>query len=222
MDKCLISGGTGTIGQGLVKEFSKDYKVYFTYLRNEKTAGELEIDYGAVGLQCDISNSENVRQLGLQCDLLINNAGISQIKLFTDITDTDWNNMLGVNLTGTFNMCRQFLPYMIRQKNGCIINISSVWGVSGGSCEVHYSAAKAGIIGLTKALAKEVGLSGIRVNAIAPGVIGGGMNARFTAEEMQELRQMSALNKIGAAEDVAKAARYLSEADFVTGEVMAV
>jgi 3-oxoacyl-[acyl-carrier protein] reductase len=228
VNNCLITGGTGSIGSALVKEFAKDCRVCFTYFHDGSAvaAKELELEYGATGVWCDVSKSESVKNLAditnVHFDIVINNAGVSQIKLFTDITDTDWENIIGTNLTGTFNICRQFLPRMISNKRGCIINISSIWGVSGAACEVHYSASKAGVIGLTKALAKETGLSGVRVNAIAPGVIEGGMNAHFTSEEMSELKKLSILNKIGVPKDVAKTARFLSEADFITGEVFSI
>jgi 3-oxoacyl-[acyl-carrier protein] reductase len=177
MKKALITGGSGAIGSALVKEFSSDYEIIFTYLNNE-TAG---------GVRCDITDREAVFKLVNEYphfDLLVNNAGISEIKLFSDISCEDWNKMLAVNLTGAFNVTQAVLPSMIRRKSGVIVNVSSIWGEVGASCEVHYSAAKAGLIGFSKALAKEVEPSGIRVLYIAPGAVQSPMNSGFTEEEL--------------------------------------
>ena len=225
MKTAVITGGSGAIGEGLVKEFSRDYRVIFTYCKNGEKAGEIAEKYGAEAFCCDVTDCRRIdelAQLAGRCDLLINNAGISQIKLFSDITPQDWQHMLDVNLTGVFNVTHALLPHMLRQKSGSIINITSVWGVHGASCEVHYSAAKAGLIGFTKALAKETGASGIRVNAIAPGVIQSEMNAHLSEEELEELKNNTPLGKIGTAADVAAAARYLSQAEFVTGQILGV
>lgn len=167
---------------------------------------------------------KNIRsQLG-EVDVLINNAGVSNQKLFTDITDDDWRETLGVSLDGAFYCSREALPHMIRQKSGVIINISSMWGEVGASCEVHYSAAKAGIIGLTKALAKEVAPSGIRVNCIAPGVIMTDMMKSFDEETIEELRLETPLERLGTPDDIAEAAMFLASerASFITGQVLSV
>ena len=185
----------------------------------------LERRFGAVGIQCDVTNSESTELFGkanFNCDVLVNNAGISQIKLITDVTDSEWRRMLDVNLTGAFIMSRRVLPNMIHRKSGSIVNISSVWGVVGASCEVHYSAAKAGLIGFTKALAKEVGPSGIRVNCIAPGVIAGKMNSRLTRSELALLADETPLGRIGTAREVAGAVRFIAGAGFITGQVLGV
>lgn len=155
-------------------------------------------------------------------DVLINNAGVAQQKLFTDITDEDWRQMTDVNLSSVFYCCREALPYMINKKAGCIINISSMWGVCGASCEVHYSAAKAGVIGLTKALAKEVGPSGISVNAVAPGLIDTDMNNMLDDETIELVKDETPLGKTGTAEDVANCALYLAQSTFVTGQIIGV
>ena len=157
-------------------------------------------------------------------DVLICNAGIGRQKLFTDISDEDFDRMIGVNLKGVFYCCRRALPYMIRNKWGRIINITSMWGETGGSCEVDYSAAKAGVIGLTKALAKEVGPSAITVNAVSPGVIETDMNRAFTQEDMAALADETPLCRIGRPEEVAAAAVFLAgeEASFITGQVLGV
>ena len=155
---------------------------------------------------------------------LVNNAGIARQMLFTDITDEDWDDMIGVHLSGTFRCCRAFLPEMIRRREGTIINISSMWGQTGASCEVHYSAAKAGVIGLTKALAKEVGLSGITVNCIAPGAIRTAMLDGFSEEELAVLAEDTPVGRIGTPEDVAAAAVFLAgdNARFITGQILGV
>lgn len=225
MKTAIITGGSGAIGQALVKEFSKDYFVVFTYNKNEETAGLLENNYGAKGIKCDLSSSEKIYILDeyiSDCSLLINNAGIAQIKLFTDITDDDWNQMININLSSVFYLTRAVVPAMVHRKSGSIINISSVWGVHGASCEVHYSAAKAGIIGMTKALAKELGPSGIRVNCIAPGVIDSPMNGHLNDDEMNELIDCTPLMKIGSPRDVAHAARFFEENTFTTGQILGV
>ncbi len=225
MKTAIITGGSGAIGAALAAEFSRDYSVVFTYLNNEKSARQLAQKYGAQAVRCDISDPEEVKKLEpffAGCRLLINNAGISQIKLFTDITDDDWNRMVGVNLSGAFYMSRAAVPAMVHRKDGCIINISSVWGVYGASCEVHYSAVKAGVIGMTKALAKELGPSGIRVNCIAPGVIDTPMNAHLSAEEMHELTDCTPLGRLGTPDEIAHAARFLESNRFTTGQILGV
>lgn len=225
MKTAIITGGTGAIGKALVAEFSRDYRVIFTYNKNDEAAKHIAEEYGAEAVKCNISDTGDIKKLRQymnSCTLLINNAGISQIKLFTDITDEDWNEMIGVNLSGVFYLTREVVPFMIHNKCGSIINISSVWGVYGASCEVHYSAVKAGVIGLTKALSKELGPSGIRVNCIAPGVIDSPMNAHLNAGEMQELIDCTPISRIGTPEDVASAARFFEVNTFTTGQVLGV
>ena len=155
-------------------------------------------------------------------DILVNNAGIAQQKLFTDITDEDFDKMFAVNVKGVFNCCREAVPYMVNRKNGRIINISSIWGISGASCEVHYSASKAAVIGLTKALAKELGPSGICVNCIAPGVIDTPMNSCFDSDTMNALIDETPLMRIGTPEDIAKTVFFFASEDssFITGQVI--
>jgi 3-oxoacyl-[acyl-carrier protein] reductase len=220
----MITGGTGTIGSALVEILSKRYDVIFTYVSNKNKADEHEYVYGAKSYRCDTTDCNVALRLAEKhdCDLLVNNAGISQIKLFTEITELDWYRMMDVHLTGTYNFTRAFLPAMIRKKSGCVINISSVWGITGASCEVHYSTAKAGLIGFTKALAKEVGPSGVRVNCIAPGVIAGDMNREFDEEEIKAITDKTPLGRLGTAKEVAVAALYLAGAEFVTGQVLGV
>ncbi|MCL2754104.1 MAG: SDR family oxidoreductase [Oscillospiraceae bacterium] len=220
----VITGGTGTIGRAMVEIISKRYDVVFTYNHNKKKADELERLYSAKAYRGDITDINVAQRLAArhECDLLINNAGISQIKPFADLTELDWYKMMDVHLTGSFYITQAFLPAMVTKKSGCILNISSIWGQVGASCEVHYSTAKAGLIGFTKALAKEYGPSGIRVNCIAPGVIEGGMNADLPADVLRELKEQSPLGRLGTAKDVAVAALYLAGAEFVTGQVLGI
>jgi 3-oxoacyl-[acyl-carrier protein] reductase len=220
----VITGGTGTIGRAMVEIISKRYDVVFTYIRNKAEADRLMQLYGAKSVRCDITDINVAQRLAAKhdCDLLINNAGISQIKQFSDITELDWYKMMDVHLTGAFYFTQAFLPGMVARKSGCVLNISSIWGQVGASCEVHYSTAKAGMIGFTKALAKEYGPSNIRVNCIAPGVIEGGMNAGLEPQTLSELKARSPLGRLGTAKDVAVAALYLAGAEFVTGQVLGV
>ena len=156
--------------------------------------------------------------------ILVNNSGIAQQKLFTDITDDDWNRMINTNLTGVFNCCSAGLPYMIHEKRGRIINVASMWGQVGASCETLYSATKAAVIGLTKAMAKELAPSHITVNCVAPGVIDTDMNACYDEDTMESLRMQTPLSRLGTPEDVANAVYFLASAEgnFITGETIAV
>lgn len=225
MRTAVITGGSGAIGSALVSEFSKDYRVVFTYLNNREKAEELAKSCGAEAVRCDQTNDldiEKLIEIACSCDLLINNAGISSVGLFTDISYQEMYRVINTDLLGVMSVTKSILPCMIKKKSGCIINISSIWGVYGGSCEVAYSTAKAGIIGFTKALSKETGFSGVRVNCIAPGLIESKMNAHLTEDEIGSFTEGTSLGTIGKPSDVARAARYLSEADYVTGQVMGV
>ena len=178
-------------------------------------------------VKADVSNPAEVtamfEEIG-SVDVLVNNAGISSQKLFTDITDDEWKKTIGVNLDAVFYCCKNALPHMIRQKSGAIINISSMWGEVGASCEVHYSASKAGVIGLTKALAKEVAPSGVRVNCIAPGVIMTDMMSDYDDKTINELKDETPLGRLGTPEDIAAAALFLAsdDASFITGQTLGV
>ena len=167
---------------------------------------------------------EELFRLAGPVDVLVNNAGIAQQKLFTDITEDDWRRMFAVDVDGVFRCCQCALPHMIHEKSGCIINIASIWGEIGASCEVHYSAAKAAVIGLTKALAKELGPSHIRVNCVSPGVIDTEMNAMFDEETMRDLCESTPLGRIGSPEDIAAAVSFLASdaASFITGQTLSV
>lgn len=230
MSVVLVTGGTGAIGAAIAEEFSKTDDVVFTFNTREREAEQLKSRLRCAAVQMDAADRESVSRAVAEVlkayghiDILVNNAGISQIKLFGDITQEDWSKMLAVNLTGCFNVTQAVLGGMISRKSGAVVNISSVWGVHGASCEVHYSAAKAGVIGMTKALAKEVGASGITVNCVAPGVIDSPMNsAHLTPEELSELSEQTPVGRLGRAEEVARAVRALAENRFITGQVLGV
>ena len=230
MKTVLITGGSRGIGRAMVELFSKEgYSVAFTYKNSENEAKSLAEATGALAIRADSASEEDVLRAvklaeehlgGIGC--LINNAGVSSFSLFTDLTLDDWNRFISVNLTGAFLYSKAVIPGMVHRKSGSIINISSMWGIVGSSCEVHYSTTKAALIGMTKALAKELGPSGIRVNAIAPGVIATDMNRALGEEDIAVLKDETPLMKIGSPLDVAKAALFLAGdgADFITGEVM--
>ncbi len=196
--RVLISGGDRGIGAAAARAFAAaGYQVAVLYHQNAAAAAALEQQLpGCIAIQCDVASRAScelafhaVEQAMGRVDVLVCNAGIAQQKLFTDITPEEWQRMLDVNLSGAFHLCQLALPGMIRRKQGRILTVSSMWGQTGGSCEVHYSAAKAGLIGLTKALAKEEGPSGITVNCVAPGVIETDMMAAFTAEDKAALAE---------------------------------
>lgn len=230
--KVLISGGTRGIGRACVERFCADgHQVVFLYRNQQELAQRLERETGAVGLRADVSNPQAVTEAvdtalshlgGL--DVLINNAGVSQIKLFTDITDDDWRTLLDTDLSGAFYLCRQAVRPMIARQKGRILNIGSMWGKVGASCEVHYSAAKAGLRGMTMALAKELGPSGITVNCIEPGLIATEMNAELDEETVRALCEDTPLCRMGQPEEVAALAAFLAsdEAAFITGQAIGI
>ena len=228
----LITGASRGIGAACATLFAKKgFRVAVHYNKNREAAENIAKEVGGIAVCADISDSNQVKQmideieakLG-NIDVLINNAGIAEDTLITNVSDEDWDNMLGVNLSGAFYASRRVLPNMISKKSGCIINISSMWGQVGASCEVVYSTAKAGLIGFTKALAKEVAPSGIRVNAIAPGVIKTDMLNCYTDSDISALVEETPLSRLGTPEDVANAALFLASdaASFITGQVLGV
>lgn len=229
MSVVLITGGTGAIGEALVREFAKTDDVILTYNRNQERAREL-MGNNILCAPMDIADVGSVEEtIGnvlwefSRIDILVNNAGISLIKPFLDTTVEEWRRMIDVDLTGVFNVTKAVAAEMVRRKSGAVINVSSVWGVHGASCETAYSAAKAGVIGFTKALAKELGPSGITVNAVAPGVIDSPMNtAHLSFEELRELAEETPLERLGKPSEVAKAVRALAENRFITGQVLGV
>ncbi|MEG0167205.1 MAG: SDR family NAD(P)-dependent oxidoreductase [Ruthenibacterium sp.] len=233
----MITGASRGIGAACASAFGKGgYRVALCYHtqceKAQAVADVIEKNGGTAKVfAIDVADSNSVaaafdaitNTFGAP-DILINNAGIAQQKLFTDITEAEWDTMMNTNAKGAFLCCKAALPHMIRQKWGRIVNISSMWGQVGASCEVHYSAAKAAVIGLTKALAKEEAPSGITVNCVAPGVIETDMMAAFSAEDKAALAAETPLERLGSAEDIAGATAFLASdaAAFITGQVIGV
>ena len=231
----VVTGGSRGIGAEIVKTLAKEgYSVILNYNKSEQCAKAVESelkkqDYTVDIFKADVSKKEEataiinyaINKYG-KIDVLINNAGISQSKLFTEITDDDWDNMMSNNLTSAFYCTREASKNMIHNKSGLIINISSIWGLTGSSCEVHYSAAKAGLIGFTKALAKELGPSNIRVNAIAPGIIDTDMNKDYSKGDIEGIIEEIPLERIGHPESIAKCVQWLINDDYTTGEVISI
>ena len=230
MRSVFITGGSRGIGRAMVELFSAEgWQVAFTYLRSEAEAKALAEKTGTLAIRADAESESEILASVAEAekafgsiDCLINNAAISGFSLLTDITTEEWNRFLRINLTAPFIYSRAVLPSMIRKQKGRILNISSMWGLVGASCEVHYSAAKAGLIGFTKALAKEVGPSGITVNAIAPGVIKTDMNRALSEEDLSALKEETPIGRLGAPLEVARAALFLcsEDAGFITGEIL--
>ena len=228
----FITGGTRGIGRACTELFlNKGYNVAITYQKSDDIANDMTKIYGQkfLAIKCDVADSTQVKDafekvkfnLG-GVDILVNNAGISSQKMLCDVTEAEWDHMFDVNVKGMYNTVKEAMSYMVHQKYGKIINISSVWGMVGASCEVPYSATKAAVIGFTKALAKELGPSGICVNCVAPGVIDTDMNKIHGEDVMEELKEETPLGKIGTTDDVAKTVLFLAEygSDFITGQVI--
>ncbi len=231
----IVTGGSRGIGKSIVESLArKNIKVIANYNKSEEKAKKLKEELEKEDIvidifKADVSKREQVKEMvdytikkyG-KIDILINNAGISQEKMFQDITDADWDNIIGVNLYSVFCTTQEVIKYMLSKKNGCIINISSMYGINGGSCAVVYSATKAGIDGMTKSLAKELGPSNIRVNSIAPGFMNTDMNTYLTDEEWDEIKQSTPLEKVGEGIDIAKCIEWLVEDNFTTGQVISI
>ncbi len=231
----IITGASRGIGREIAKSLAKqNIKVIANYNNSEKKAIELKKELEAEGIiidivKADVSKREEIKNLVQyaienygKIDILINNAGISEYKLFTDETDEDWNRVINTNLYSAFATSQEVIPNMIKNKNGCIINISSVWGMVGASMEVLYSVSKAGIDGLTKALAKELGPSNIRVNAIAPGIVDTDMCKNFTKEELEDIKEEIPLERIGKVEDISKCINWLIDDNYTTGQIISI
>ncbi len=229
----IITGSARGIGREISKRLAKNgIKVIVNYNNSEKEAIELKKNLKLQNIDIDIFKADvSKRKEGHELvqyvlnkygkiDILINNAGISEYKMFTDETDKDWNKVINTNLYSAFMMSQEVVPNMIHNKNGCIINISSVWGMVGGSLEVLYSISKAGMDGLTKGLAKELGPSNIRVNSIAPGIIDTEMNNNLSEEELKELKEQIPLGKIGTPVDIARCVEWIINDTFTTGQVI--
>lgn len=220
MKTVLVTGGVRGIGRSIALAFlKKGYRVCVTYSKDEQSA-TLAKESGLEVYRTDVSLEADVvalfQKIG-RVDILVNNAGISLIKQIQDVTFEEYTKLMSVNVGGAFLCAREASKGMISEGKGLIVNISSVWGEVGGSCESVYSASKAALIGFTKALAKELGWSGVRVNCVSPGVIDTPMNAHFSAEEMAALQEEIPMGRMGSGEDVAKAVLYLEENDYVTG-----
>lgn len=233
MKKVIVTGGSRGIGAAIVKRFAENKdKVVFIYKNSEEAAKELCSRYENVfSLQADLGELDIInavidRAIDILggCDILVNNAGIAQAKLITDITNGDLKQMLDTNLNSAFVCSRSVVSEFLKTHSGVIINIASMWGEVGASMEVHYSAAKSGLIGMTKAMAKELGYSGIRVNCVSPGMIATDMNSCYDAETIESIKEEIPLNRIGTPEDVANAVFFLSgnEASYITGQVLSV
>ena len=233
MKTVIVTGGSRGIGEAIVKELARSgYQVVLNYHQSEEKAkqiqNELQKENGCVEIfKADVSKREEVKKLVdfakqkfNKIDVLVNNAGIDQIKPFMDLTDEDWNQMLQVNLNSVFYCTQEVLENMIHHQSGCIINISSIWGITGASCEVHYSTAKAGVDGMTKALAKELGPSHIRVNSIAPGMIVTDMNQQFQENEIEAIKKEIPLERLGRPEEIAKCVKWLVEDTYTTGQII--
>lgn len=233
MRRVLVTGGSRGIGAAVVRRFAKNGDaVAFFYRTNEAAALSVSRETGAFALCCDVADPDAVRAgyktaveaLGGAPDVLVNCAGVAHAGLLQDMTDEEWRRVIDVDLSGVFYLCRAAVPAMIAAKAGRIINIGSMWGKVGASCEVAYSAAKAGVRGLTQALAKELGPSGVTVNCVEPGLIDTDMNAHLSAADKKALVDETPLCRIGTPEDVAAAVFFLAspDASFITGQCIGV
>ena len=231
----IVTGASRGIGREIAKQLAKsNIKVIANYNHSEKEAIELKEELKKENIiidivKSDIANREEAKKLIQftlnkyhKIDILINNAGVSEYKLFTEETDEDWNKVINTNLYSAFVMSQEVVPNMVQNKEGCIINISSIWGIVGASLEVLYSISKAGINGMTKALAKELGPSNIRVNAIAPGIIDTKMNHKFLQEELEQIKEEIPLERIGQVEDISKCVNWLINEEYTTGQVISI
>ena len=220
MKTVLITGGVRGIGSAIAMAFlKKGYRVCAAYSKDEESAKKIALA-GVETYRADVSNEDDVKGLFAtigQVDVLVNNAGIALVKQIQDVSYEEFNRLMSVNVGGAFLCSKEAAKGMIDRRDGLIVNISSVWGEVGGSCESVYSASKAALIGFTKALAKELGWSGVRVNCVSPGVIDTALNARFSTEDMVALVDEIPMGRLGQGDDVAKAVLYLEENDYVTG-----
>ena len=222
MAHVLITGGSRGIGAATVRAFARaGYAVSFFYLNSGEAAAALAAETGARAIRCDAADTEAVSKAVEALppvDVLVNNAGISHVGLISQISPEQWDRLFAVNVKSIYNTVRAVLPAMLAKQAGAIVNLSSMWGQAGASCEAAYSATKGAVIALTQALARELGPSGIRVNAVSPGVIDTEMNARLSPADRQALADETPLGRIGRPEEVAEAILYLAGAEFVTGQ----
>ena len=220
----VITGGSRGIGAAAAELFAaKGHRVYFLYEKEHEAARGVAEKTGATPICCDVADEEAVKaafsQIG-DVDILVNNAGICYYGLISQMTGAQWDRIFNVNVKGIFHCVNAAMPAFLRKQRGCIINVSSMWGRTGASCEAAYSATKGAVIALTKALAKELGPSGIRVNAVAPGVILTDMCAEVSQDILEEMAQEAPVGRNGTPMDVARAMEYLAEAEFVTGHIL--
>ena len=231
----IVTGGSRGIGKCLVENLARDgHNVLLNYNKSDKQAKNLQEVLREEGIlieifKADVSKKNEVKEMVKfalekwgKIDVLINNAGIAKLQMFQDVTENDWNEIIDTNLKSAFYMSQEVVPNMIHNKEGKIINISSVWGMVGASCESIYSISKAGIDAMTKSLAKELGPSNIKVNSIAPGIIDTEMNKNLTEDDIKELKDEIPLGKIGKATDVTKCINWLIEDNYTTGQVISV
>lgn len=222
MPHALITGGSRGIGAAAVRAFvGAGYTVSFFYEKNEAAARALAAETGTVPIRCDVADTQAVARAVEALppvDVLVNNAGISHVGLISQISPEEWDRLFAVNVKGIYNTVRAVLPAMLQKQAGAIVNVSSMWGQAGASCEAAYSATKGAVIALTQALARELGPSGVRVNAVSPGVIDTEMNAHLSPEDQAALAAETPLERVGAPKEVAQAILYLAEATFVTGQ----
>ena len=222
MPHVLITGGSRGIGAAAVRAFVRSgYAVSFLYEKNDAAARALADETGAAALRCDVADPEAVAAAVAAIppvDVLVNNAGISHVGLISQISPEQWDRLFAVNVKGVYNTVRAVLPAMLQKQSGAVINVSSMWGQAGASCEAAYSDTKGAVIALTQALARELGPSGIRVNAVSPGMIETDMNAHLSEEDKAALAEQTPLGRVGRPEEVAEAIVYLARAPFVTGQ----
>lgn len=226
MKHVLITGGSRGIGAAAVRAFcAAGYQVTFFYEKDQNSAEAISRETGAFAVCCDVSDSNAVNtSIGslAPVDILINNAGIAHYGLISQISEAEWNRLFSVNVGGIYRCVKAVLPQMLQKQAGCILNLASMWGQVGASCEVAYSASKGAVIAMTKALAKELGPSGIRVNCVCPGVILTDMTRCVGEDTLAELAEETPLGRNGTPEDVASALLYLAQADFITGQILPV
>lgn len=225
MKTVWITGGTRGIGKSAAELFcERGYRVAASFCSHQEEAEQFQQEHpGILALRGDVSDPVRAVQMAEEIgpvDILVNNAGIAQQKLFDTITEQEWDRMFDVHVKGSFLCTKAALPHMLRQKAGAVVNVASIWGLTGAACEVHYSAAKGAVIAMTKALAKELGPSGIRVNCVAPGVVDTDMCAHLTKEDKDALKEETPLGRLGTAREIAQAIFYLATAEFVTGQVL--
>ena len=232
MKNVLITGGTRGIGKACTKLFTKKgFRVFVIFEKTLDAAKKLNSDTGCYIYQGDIKDLKRISEIITditttfgEIDVLVNNAGISEQKLFIDTDKDCWNNMIDTNLNGLYNVTYETVKSMLKHNSGSIINVSSIWGEVGASCEVHYSASKSGVIGFTKALAKELGLSGIRVNCITPGFIDTDMNSHLSDEDIEDIVSEIPLGRVGKASECAELIYFLSSSDasYITGQIIGI